>query len=561
MEAVQRSNVKIPNSLLITGLTDTESDEELFDFLKQYGSIQTMVPVDPPCPEKGKQSFLEYASSAPVQALSSLLPYRFSPKNKPDILYLVEALSSVYSPVVSKTATQTYLTELRDIARLTGKDFADLLRDELSSISQVVNPDENDSGDRQDSPQVPDTNAPLSPLQENPPTLEPVHPLIQAPVENPPRVQVSVKTPTLKPSEVNPPELQKVIVEHVLRTEDFNAQMNTPFRLRPFSGRCPHPNNEVDYESWRSSVELLLKDPRQPDSCKSRRLLESLSSPAVDLVKHIPTESPPSTYLKILDSAFGTVEDGDDLFAKYLNTVQNNGEAPSSYLQRLQVMLNTTFIRGGVPAGELDKQLLKQFIRGCWDNELIAELQLEQKRQIPPNFSELLLMLRTAEKRRTAKMSRMKQHLNTTKPKVFSNYQGAQSQSPERDTSKTVDPLSEIQDLKKQIANLQSHLASLKNKKDSNSKVKSKSTNSTKTKVPPESFKTPKPQPSEQKSEPHPRNRPKPWYCFRCGEDGHIKPQCENEPNSPLVAEKRKLLRDKQMAWDKVNGQEPTFLN
>ncbi|XP_023813238.1 zinc finger CCHC domain-containing protein 12-like [Oryzias latipes] len=528
MEAVQRSNVKMPNSLLITGLTDTESDEELFDFLKQYGSIQTMVPVDPPCPEKGKQSFLEYASSAPVQALSSLLPYRFSPKNKPDILYLVEALSSVYSPVVSKAATQTYLTELRDIARLIGKDFADLL-DELSSTSQVVNPDENDSGDRQDSPQVPDTNAPLSPLQENPPTLEPVHPLIQAPVENPPQVQVNVKTPTLKPSEVNPPELQKVIVEHVLRTEDFNAQMNTPFRLRPFSGRCPHPNNEVDYESWRSSVELLLKDPRQPDSCKSRRLLESLSSPAVDLVKHIPTESPPSTYLKILDSAFGTVEDGDDLFAKYLNTVQNNGEAPSSYLQRLQVMLNTTFIRGGVPAGELDKQ----------------------KRQIPPNFSELLLMLRTAEK----------QHLNTTKPKVFSNYQGAQSQSPERDTSKTVDPLSEIQDLKKQIANLQSHLASLKNKKDSNSKVKSKSTNSTKTKVPPESLKTPKPQPSEQKSEPHPRNRPKPWYCFRCGEDGHIKPQCENEPNSPLVAEKKKLLRDKQIAWDKVNGQEPTFLN
>uniref|UniRef100_A0A8C6TK85 CCHC-type domain-containing protein n=1 Tax=Neogobius melanostomus TaxID=47308 RepID=A0A8C6TK85_9GOBI len=269
-------------------------------------------------------------------------------------------------------------------------------------------------------------------------------------------------------------------------------------RLRLFSGRCPRPNNEVDFESWRSSVELLLKDAKQPDSSKSRRLLESLSSPAVDLVKHLPADSPPVTYLQILDSAFGTVEDGDDLFAKYLNTMQNHGEEPSSYLQRLQVMLNTTFIRGGISAGELDKQLLKQFIRGCWDNDLIAELQLEQKKQTPPTFADLLLMLRTAEKRRTSKMSRMKQHLNTTKPKVYSHYQGAQSQSPERPRPKAVD--SEIQNLKKQIADLQSHLS------------------------------------SDQRPDIHSSNRPKPWYCFKCGEDGHIKPQCENEPNSHLIS-------------------------
>lgn len=39
---------------------------------------------------------------------------------------------------------------------------------------------------------------------------------------------------------------------------------------------------------------------------------------------------------------------------------------------------------------------------------------------------------------------------------------------------------------------------------------------------------------------------PKPGFCFRCGEDGHIKPQCGNEPNPALVNAKRKLFNDKQ---------------
>ncbi|RXN36763.1 zinc finger CCHC domain-containing 12-like protein [Labeo rohita] len=100
-------------------------------------------------------------------------------------------------------------------------------------------------------------------------------------------------------------------------------------------------------------------------------------------------------YLEILDSAFGTVEDGDDSFAKYLNTVQDNGEKPSAYLQRLQVMLNTAFRR-----------------------------ELEQKKQNPPTFAELLLLLRTAEDKRTSKASRMKQYFSASKQKVSSHYQG-----------------------------------------------------------------------------------------------------------------------------------------
>lgn len=121
-------------------------------------------------------------------------------------------------------------------------------------------------------------------------------------------------------------------------------------------------------------------------------------------------------YLQLLDSGYGTVEDGDELFAKFMGTLQNNGEKPSSYLQRLQVTLSTTMKRGGVPADELNRHLLRQFCQGCWDNTLITDLQLEQKKSKPPSFAELLLLLHIQEDKHEAKVTCMKQHLGAAKP-------------------------------------------------------------------------------------------------------------------------------------------------
>ena len=49
-------------------------------------------------------------------------------------------------------------------------------------------------------------------------------------------------------------------------------------------------------------------------------------------------------------------------------------------------------------------------------------------------------------------------------------------------------------------------------------------------------------------------NRPRPSYCFNCGEDRHLAVNCENEPNPVLVEEKRQLLKAKQQQWDRQNG-------
>jgi len=203
------------------------------------------------------------------------------------------------------------------------------------------------------------------------------------------------ETPKGVMSYVNPPEVQRMVVEHIVRSEAPVSQMNVSFRLRSFSGKTPCPSHEADFDTWRNSVELILQDTALSELQRSRRILDSLvSPPAVDVLKHLGPQALPTTYLELLDSAFGTVEDGDELFAKFLNTLQDAGEKPSHYLYRLQTGLAKALKRGGVSASEVDRHLLRQFCRGCWDNMLIADLQLERKRNDPSPFSELLLQLR-----------------------------------------------------------------------------------------------------------------------------------------------------------------------
>lgn len=76
---------------------------------------------------------------------------------------------------------------------------------------------------------------------------------------------------------LNPPEVQHYMVEHIVKNED--SRMIHSIRLWAFSGRSPRSQTEADYDTWCSGVELLLKDP-----------------------------------------AYGTVQDGDELYAKFMDT-------------------------------------------------------------------------------------------------------------------------------------------------------------------------------------------------------------------------------------------------
>lgn len=111
------------------------------------------------------------------------------------------------------------------------------------------------------------------------------------------------------------------------------------------------------------------------------------------------------------------MQDGDELYAKFMDTFQDAGERPSSYLQRLQVTLIEPVKRGGVLRRDFDRHLPTQFCRGRWDNSLITEPQLKQPKYKPPSFAEFLLLLRTEEDGEAAKELR-KKHPGTSRARV-----------------------------------------------------------------------------------------------------------------------------------------------
>lgn len=209
----------------------------------------------------------------------------------------------------------------------------------------------------------------VSPDGNSDPVLDPLSQTDDVPSQP---IPINLIEPTLRASSkiLNPPEDQRLVVEHVVRSGEVAAQGQVQPRLRVFSGKC----NEVDYDIWHSSVEFILKDPPLSDMHVSRWILDSLLPPAAEVIKHLNPEYPPSAYLQLLDSAFRAVEDGDELLVKFMNTLQDAGERPFTYLYRLRLALRAAVKRGGVIPEEADRHLLRQFCRGCWDNDLISEL-------------------------------------------------------------------------------------------------------------------------------------------------------------------------------------------
>lgn len=82
---------------------------------------------------------MEYSSGGAIEHLKDTLPVD-RPSSSSDIVHLIELLSEQYTADRGSTLTQTYLSELKDVAQLSGADFAKLLQDELARIQASTKP-------------------------------------------------------------------------------------------------------------------------------------------------------------------------------------------------------------------------------------------------------------------------------------------------------------------------------------------------------------------------------------------------------------------------------------
>lgn len=537
MDLFESLGIKIPNAVLVSGVPNYEVDE-VEDFLLQYGAIERSLQINSPGSEFHNMLVVEFKTGSAFELLGPILPYTFKPQ---DNEYCVQNLSKVYIEKVGCSKTKTYLADLKQVAKLSGEDFAEVLRELMIQIKEAVT--EIQPGKTEDIKE--EITAPPehkmaatvmatapTPLTHNMPAAAAAAPF--PPATHPATAITGGYSINMSSADLNPPEVQRYVVEHIVKSDDIN--MRSSHKLRMFSGKAPRPQHEVDYDTWRTGIDLILKDPSISELRRSRCILDSLLPPAADIIKHLSPDLPAEIYIQHLDSAYGTVQDGEELYVKFMDTLQDSGEKPSAYLQRLQVALSLAVRRGGVKPSEVNRHLLSQFCRGCWDNSLISELQLKQRKTKPPSFAELLLLLRTEEDREASKNLRMKQHLGTSKQRVSAQAQFAMEED------KGV--CAALSTLTKQMAEMQKQLAALTASQSHQSRA-------------------PVPQPyNKQKPAVNvPSSSQKPGFCFRCGEDGHIRPQCENSPNPALVNAKRKQFSEKKQKWQRRNPASTEHLN
>lgn len=263
-------SIKIPNAVLIDGVSKDDK-EEVGQFLECYGPLNRAVFVDSPESEFHGMWVVEYVSGSALPLLVPLLPYNFT-MSAGNQCY-VKNLSKIYSSEVGSSKTKTYLADLKQVAKLAGKDYAEVLQEMMAQISESIaechpiDPAKmEETTEEQTTPDPHKMATTSSPLINAGPT---------------PAVKPKERTSfiNIATNDLNPPEVQKYVVEHIVKGEDTVMHTRLSHRLRVFSGRVPHPQHEVNSDTWRSGADLIMKDPAISEIQQPRFILDSLLPP------------------------------------------------------------------------------------------------------------------------------------------------------------------------------------------------------------------------------------------------------------------------------------------
>ena len=139
MDFITAENVNVPNSVLVDGLTDEAIDNEVIEYLGICGLIERVLKVTSSETRFKNTAIVEFKSGDPIQYLQKVLPCS-RPTSDPDVRNNIQFLSDLYAADKGSTLTQTYLADLKDVAKMSGADFEKVLLEELTRIRESTKP-------------------------------------------------------------------------------------------------------------------------------------------------------------------------------------------------------------------------------------------------------------------------------------------------------------------------------------------------------------------------------------------------------------------------------------
>ncbi|OCT90348.1 hypothetical protein XELAEV_18018960mg [Xenopus laevis] len=165
-------------------------------------------------------------------------------------------------------------------------------------------------------------------------------------------------------------------------------------RLKVFSGTDPVPTDEESFESWRDSTVVSVRDWTGPETTMRRKILESLNSPAMDVVKSYMVGHPDATsgdLIEVLELTFGPVESAPEMLHRFHSTFQKEKEDLSVYLVRLEQGLRLLVSRGAITNGEIDPLRIRQLKRGTLNSDPVAmTIRAHNQDKLPSGYIALM---------------------------------------------------------------------------------------------------------------------------------------------------------------------------
>uniref|UniRef100_A0A2K6EXP3 PNMA family member 6A n=1 Tax=Propithecus coquereli TaxID=379532 RepID=A0A2K6EXP3_PROCO len=173
-------------------------------------------------------------------------------------------------------------------------------------------------------------------------------------------------------------------------------------RLGVFSGRDQPAPGEESFEAWLDhTTDMMHVWQGVSERERRRRLLEALRGTALQLVHGLLAENPARTAqdcLAALIQVFGDNESQATIRVKCLTAQQQSGERLSSFVLRLEVLLQKAIEKGALPRASLDHVRLRQVLTRANLIEPLDEA-LRKLRMVgrSPTFLEMLGLVRESE--------------------------------------------------------------------------------------------------------------------------------------------------------------------